>query len=145
MNGRRSEPGIAETRVSQPRYAAVCRTEERAGAPLDAGPSYRVWDIRQGTLDGWEEMAETRYLASIKSEHYSTIAHIHGIHLPPTWNEWYAEYSAVRTEHIERGEPVNDIDVEPAEFLRFCTGRFPQINDECLAKFAIEKGHGHRF
>ncbi len=66
-------------------------------------------------------------------------------HVPSCYDDWVSEYWRVAQSLRMRGHSVAKVDVQPAEFARYCRFRERDYDPQSLTDFAMEKAQGRGF
>ena len=83
------------------------------------------------------------WMPIIRREDYGTFRGIIGADLPDTYDEWGKLHQQNATNLIKVGHEVRFTEVDPAEFVRFCSARQRATGLKALKDFAMERSGDH--
>lgn len=89
--------------------------------------------------------SEPYLLPSIFRQDYEAFSRLNGSDLPETYDEWLKVYTEMRGRGGRAGYIVEERQVDPREFVRFCGPRGLVPNRRSLLMFVQEKAAGRRY
>ena len=88
----------------------------------------------------------TQFIPTIAEKDYAAFRRqiVNG-DLPDTYQKWLGVVSRIRGDNVSRGRISKPIDVDPAEYARYCGSLGGEPNLQSLKHFAQEKGTGIKY
>ena len=85
-------------------------------------------------------MGDVFWYPRIASHHYKTLRGLDGSDLPDTYDEWLKLATKIKLERGRMGFDVREVEINPHEFVSFCSARGIAPHGASLLSFSVEKG-----